>query len=176
MPQEVQSRIKENLQQQLQEVEQRRNDLWPEHQKGSKDTEHPGCQRQVGTKKAFQRVLLNLILHGFGVQMVKAKEQESSVHQMIDKDLCPILHAESGVRWMWMEACEVGEWSLEDRASSARIRKEKQRDPSTPVRKSQEKDPRTFEEKQPGKRQALFKGRSHRAEKWRVQGKWKKEK
>ena len=55
------------------------------------------CLRQVGTMKAFQRGLLNLILLGFGVQMVKAEEQEISVPQMIEKrSLCPILHASDG--------------------------------------------------------------------------------
>ena len=36
VPQDVQSSIKENLQQQLQDVEQKRNDLLPEHQRVQK--------------------------------------------------------------------------------------------------------------------------------------------
>ena len=45
VPQGVQRSIKEHLHQQLHDVEQKRNDLLPEHQrvqKRSQDTEHPG--------------------------------------------------------------------------------------------------------------------------------------
>ena len=62
-------------------------------------------QHQVGAMKAFQRVLC-LILLGFGVQMVKAEEQEISTHRTIEKDLFPASRAQSGDRWRRMESCE----------------------------------------------------------------------
>ena len=116
--------------------------------------------------KAFWRVLFNLILLSFGVQMVKAEEQEISVHRMIEKEHCPILHAESGVRWMRMEACElvIGVWKRELVGKAKKRKIARREDQHTPVRRSQGKDPRTF------------KGRSHRAERWRVQKKWQKKK
>ena len=51
-----------------------------------------------GAMKACQRVIC-LILLGFGVQVVKAEDQEFAMHLTIERDLYPDLHVESGDRW-----------------------------------------------------------------------------
>ena len=48
--------------------------------------------------------------------MVSAEEQEISVHQMIEKELCPTRQVESGFQWRRRQVCELCEWSLEERA------------------------------------------------------------
>ena len=57
VPKEFQENLKSNLQQQLQEVEQRRHDLMPEHltvQKNiAKDSKHPG-QKKKFTERQYR--------------------------------------------------------------------------------------------------------------------------
>ena len=58
-PKEFQEHLKGNLQQQLQEVEQRRHDLTPEHQKvqkgSKKDTKYPGQKKEVAERQYRSR-------------------------------------------------------------------------------------------------------------------------
>ena len=72
--------------------------------------------------KAFQRVLC-LILHGFGVQLVKVEDQEISMDRTIERDLCPDLHAESGDQWKRTQSCEICEWRMEERERFSAIKR-----------------------------------------------------
>ena len=59
VPQEFQESLKSNLQQQLQEVEQRRRDLMPEHQKVQKRSQnimmHPGQKKKFAERQYRSR-------------------------------------------------------------------------------------------------------------------------
>ena len=97
--------------------------------------------------------------------MVSAEEQEISVHQMIEKELCPTRQVESGFQWRRRQVCELcdGVWKKEPFGKG---KKEKLpgKGPKNLEGNSQERGPSTFE------------GRTHQAKRWRVQKKRMEEK
>ena len=85
---------------------------------------------------------------------------------MIEKELCPTRQVENDFRWRRMQACEVDEWSLEERAFWQG--KEK--------RDSQGKDPRTYSGNSQEATRRKGGQKKRKEEKWRKKKKKKKKK